>query len=688
MKKIIVIFLCIAVIIGIGIGVLKKTKETRFGVEDILPQDVAVYVQLQDVEKNFQELMSMPIWQAMSKIDFGGLLKRNSVSKQQDILLSLIKNQLSDIVNNPVAKRLFGNEVAVAIYPLDMDLGLIAHDLKTFNPKVIEKLLSGLFLVTRVDADVQFAEFASRFFNQFGSNISQGQVEYKGETIRTITVSNIGIKFGIVRLKDLLVVGIGEKAARVSVDVYKQDTPSLAKDSQFSKNQNKFLEPSSMVSYVNLAKLMEALKAQGSKLVSFGGKATEGANLQDQWEKALARMAGFKAFAFSSQLTPIVRADGRLVFDRKALDSEYAPIYTCPSTENKTIGFTPQEVLGYYWSNCFKLDYYWKQVTKEIAQAGASVSRIGEFEEKIGLSVEKDILPAFGDEVGGYIQDIQVGGLFPTPKFLFFAEVGDKSKAEKLLQKLEEQPLMMLQEESYGGAVIKYFALPLGQDLQPGYAFLGDYLLVSTSRNLIKKSVDASTNAKLSLVSDPDFKEINFGLTDKNRSIQFSKIGQMVEKVKGIVGWSSRWVAARDQKTEAFKAGSNMPLKEVEASIILKEGELEEIRDRLIVVEDDVWNLETKGEDVSVQQAELEDLRAQLDMKKSEIIVENERKEGLSEIVQGLDKKSLDPESRQFYLEEILYPALDSLKFIKSFGLRNTLNGDAFESSVLFKMRN
>ena len=70
------------------------------------------------------------------------------------------------------------------------------------------------------------------------------------------------------------------------------------------------------------------------------------------------------------------------------------------------------------------------------------------------------------------------------------------------------------------------------------------------------------------------------------------------------------------------------------------------------------------------------------------IIAENERKDGLVDIVGELDSKSPDPEMRQFYLDKIVYPILDSLKSIKSFGLRSTVSDDAFESSLFLKVAN
>jgi len=39
---------------------------------------------------------------------------------------------------------------------VDRDVKLLAQEMKVLSPKFIEEIFSGLFLVTRVDKDVQF----------------------------------------------------------------------------------------------------------------------------------------------------------------------------------------------------------------------------------------------------------------------------------------------------------------------------------------------------------------------------------------------------------------------------------------------------------------------------------------------------------------------------------------------------
>ena len=64
-----------------GVAVFKKMKEPPLEIENILPQNVSFYVQLHDVEKNFNDLTSMSIWRGMSNINYdAGLRPQTPIS--------------------------------------------------------------------------------------------------------------------------------------------------------------------------------------------------------------------------------------------------------------------------------------------------------------------------------------------------------------------------------------------------------------------------------------------------------------------------------------------------------------------------------------------------------------------------------------------------------------------------------
>lgn len=672
MKKIIVVLLLVASVAA-GVTFYLQTQEKGQSVESILPKGALVYVHLNDVEGNLQQMASMPFWKALSNINYDLLMQKNIIPSQQRMVLELVKTQLSQVSSNPMVKKLFGKEVALAVYLPDQDLKAMARQMKGFNPVVVEELLSGIFLVTRMDPDVQFAEVLTRSFSQYGANVTQGETEYKGEIIRTITVSNVGMKLSFVRFGDLLVFGVGDKAARLSIDVFR-GSPSLADDPQFEEARSSFLDPSAAVGYFDFETALSLIADQVGKFAGSGA------------DEVFAKMAGLEKFAFSFQMAPVMKINSTILMNTEKLDPEHASIYTCPSEVNTTINFVPKDVLGYHWTNCFDLNYYWREVKKEVIEGRNAAPKIDELQQKIGFDIERDILPAFGDEIGGYISDILVGGIFPIPKIALFIEIKDMRKAQRLLDRGLNQAIAMIQEETHGGVPLKYIALPFGENIQPGYCFLGDYLLVATSRQLLKSSIDASGNNSLSLTANPAFKEINFGLTDKNRSVQFIRIGQIVSKARGLIGWSNQWVTAQERKAQAFKAGSEKPLEEAKESIVAMNNELVGMRDEIAFLEDSIWDLEYKGENVTAQQARISNIKDRITDKELELAGAHERKEELENILSETKKDVPDLAIRQAILDEAVYPILESLKSLETYGLRVTVGKGRLETSVFLKV--
>jgi len=686
MKKIVIGIFSIAVIIAIVYGVLQQQK-AESGIAQILPQDALIYVQINDAHRNLQKISTMPFWQAIQNINLNALRANEAIDNRSLVIFDMLQTQFKTLLDEPVAKRLFGKDVALGIYMPELRPDEFSQDIKRINPKLVEKLLSGIVIVTRVDADVQFAEFVSRFFGKFGANITQSQTEYKGQLIRLVTLQDVGMSFGVVRFKDILVVGVGDLAVQKSIDVFNGEQPALALNPQFSKLRSMALNPSHMFGYIDLDSGLNMINGQVQNLMNASGVKMEETDVHQQWEETLSQLRGLMAVGFSSQLEPKIRFDNYLIFDPTQLNPEFASMYTCPPGDNRTIRFVPKEVIGYQWSNCLDLNHYWKQMKKEITSLDASGAAVNDLETRLGMNIERDLLPAFGSEFGGYLEDIQVGGFIPIPQLLLFVEVGNRSKADQLLAKLKEQPVTMLQQEQYQGHMIEYLALPLGENVQPAYSFFENYFIASTSRQMIKNVIDISKDVDLSLTANPGFQSVNIGLTDKNRYVQFFKLGEVIAKIKGLLDWSNQWMVAQERKAEAFKAGSQRPVDEVEASISTKGSELEAIREELDVLEDEIWNEETKGGDVASLKEQKVQLEGRLDAKKQEIIAEEERLVELTEIVEDYDDKKLDPKARKAILDEIVYPVLEALRSIVSVGIRSTVEQDIFKTSVIMEIR-
>jgi hypothetical protein len=98
---------------------------------------------------------------------------------------------------------------------------------------------------------------------------------------------------------------------------------------------------------------------------------------------------------------------------------------------------------------------------------------------------------------------------------------------------------MELKEEKMNGAKINYLVLPFGNDLQPSYAFMEDFFIVSTNRGLIKNMINAAKNGK-SIAAGQAFAYVNKGLTDNNNIISFVKIDRLIDRIIDIFEWRDR----------------------------------------------------------------------------------------------------------------------------------------------------
>ena len=681
MKKLVLIFVCVAAIAaGTFVVLNKQPAEEDFLIEDVLPQKALFYTKVVNITGVLRKLEAMPLWKILQTINYDHLRRKNVLNQQQMIVINAVKKKLPEVINHPLRRKLVGKEVVMVAYPPQGNLETFSGSFDDLAPELLEDLFSGVYFVTRIGSDAQLVEYFSRFFKDFGDNVSQTNIKYKEETIHLVTISDGGIRIGFARLDNLLVFGIGEKSIQKSIDVFKGEKPSLSQDEGFQKVYKKFQPSFDSVAFINFKVIKEILEGQMTVLKGFTSQ-----DKGDVWGQVLNNVKGIEAFGFSSHLSSPIRLDHYLIFDPAALSSDMALAYTCAPQENETISFVPKDVLGYQWSNCLRLGHYWDQIVGELENQNESDSKVGEIEQMVGLSIADKLLPMFGDEIGGYLKDVEIG-MFPLPKFLLFIKIKDQSGVEGLLGKLEQQPLIALQEENYQGSTIKYFPLPLGKGIQPGYCFLKDYLLVTTSRQLIKDSLEAFNNKEMALPSSPDFKEIDFGLTKKNRAVQFVRIKDIVGKIGGVIQWASQWMDVRDQKADAFKSGRQKPLEEVVADIAAKEKELDEIRENIISLEDEIWNMESKGEDVSSQQLKYEDLKNQMDQKKEEIVELNERRKELAKITQEPTQKISEAEIRRVYLTEVVYPILDGFKLMESYGFRSTVSGDSIESTMFLKM--
>ena len=682
MKRPVLISLSIVSVVIIGLCIFLYFWMQPLAINKVLPQKLFLYLHFSDTTGSLEEIQQNALWRRLKMIDYDRLMKELKWSPQQRAFIQNVVSQISSPQTSQIIGKLFGHEVAVGIYPVNMDLAKLKQTPALAVSSVLEQLFSGLFLVTRVDRDVQLTEFVANLLGQPRRRIPMDVVDYRGYKIHTVQIEGLPGKLAFARLKDLFVISLGEKAAQRSIDVLSGKESSLVKDGQFEKGKSQALVNPEFLGFIDAQALFNFI-AEQIKIAS-----------PEQYEQFKKGSGGFKSFVVSTASTEVFQMKFDLAFDPREMDPLAAQSYSsCASSANQTINFVPQDVLFYQWNNCFDLEYIWNVVKRELVrtsgQAKEKISvdgQIKQLEAALGLNVEKDIIPAFGKEISGYLMDIEMTEYFPVPKFVIAVKMADQNKMKNLIDRLiNQQAVLTFSQDNYSGVNISSVNLPLEGDFKPSYCFLDDYLLLTPHRSLIEKTIDIYNKKNPSLSTSEEFRSVNQGLTGQNMNVQFIGVSRLVKRIRAIVEWANLFAEKTDAKRQAFRTGSQKRLEDVKIQFITHRKELDRIKEQVNYYENEVKTLQSQGSDTSEKEKYLKDAQTQRQDKEKEILDNRDEIKRLEEILKGYQTQVSDRKTREFWIKDVTGPVLDGLEMTRSIGTKSLIRNNILETTIYIK---
>ena len=149
---------------------------------------------------------------------------------------------------------------------------------------------------------------------------------------------------------------------------------------------------------------------------------------------------------------------------------------------------------------------------------------------------------------------------------------------------------MMLQSEEYDHVNIHYITLPMGANMDPAYGFLGDYLLVATSRQLLKRSIDAYNDSLRSIVSDDSVAQFSLANGEKFHSVTLMKTAELSRRAQDFLGWVDKYLSGQVSMAAAYKQDGDNKKQELDeaiadksADLVLAQKKLTELKDTSLV---------------------------------------------------------------------------------------------------------
>mgnify|MGYP001569469403 FL=1 len=718
-KRIIIIVLVVIVVIGAGVGFF-LWRGKALAIEDVLPQGALFYVKFSDVDNNFPAIKSTAFWQSMQTVRWDYLLEKGGFNRHQQELLKSIGEKFADPSTAAVLKEFFGQEFALAFYPPSTDPGEIAilpeQDIYGF----VRKMFSNVLLVTRAQGKGIFVDFLARFL-RYDAKLQPETEDVGGYTLHYVTLPGTNLRIGFVNIHDLLVIGIDEHILEQSVRTSRREIPAFFSDAHLRRSRERAMVPSEFDGYWNMAEISAYTNEYLGALVSRmeeeilntaapqeedspergerdernegQGEGNTRQNVESikAWLTERTRLAaGLDVLGVSGRWDDMLALKFDLYFDRDKVDPKKGATYSCPAATNATLAFIPADAIVYQWNNCLDLKASWDEIRQEVAAAHAgvedAVTPINALETVLDMNIEEDVLPAFGDEMGGYLKDVRVGSLFPVPEFLFFIKIGDEAKTKEFLTRFEDRFLEHVRQEEYNGIPIGYVVSPAGGDIELAYCILDKYVLFSLSRPVIKGAIDTYQNRAPSLAASDAYKAVHLADYPQSRAIQFVRIDEAAAALQNVLTWAKTRQAARDAQKEAFQKGSAQRLADVNLETESQKQELEETKKRIAALNDEMEKLESQQVDAAMQRADLEQSQEKAKALEEGITDAQARQKELEEIRRGYDRYLAERKSREEIEANVVSPLLKSFMSLKSWGVRTTLETGAFESNLFLKV--
>lgn len=541
-----------SVLLALALGFWIWSQRPGLPVERVFPPQPLVFARLAHVQEHINQAVNSDFGKNLAAIDLPDVLNRNGFSPKDIGDFKRWQKNLAGVWENPLVKRLLDKEAAAAIYR---------------NGQSYQ-----VFLAVRLTLSTRIAELLGQLSHQWGDGVSVNHQKYHGRVINHVFFKKQRLGLAYVRIRDLVVIApepLGH--LEVVVDTYQHKQESLGQDPAFNFVRRNAYPSGDGLAFVNLNLFSDWWRFEvDSRLTPLGYQ-----------------MAAFPVYGLSYMPGVVSKYKMILGLDEKYMPSSMREVFACPALINDTLKLVPVNAIWYNWGGCYNFEQSWAATKQRLQNDPPLAQGLDHLKQRLEnhfhINIKKDVLPILGHEIGGYLTDIDMKdishlsgqqGTFPVPRFLVFVKIQDRLAAERLLDKLTQEAPMSLQSEEYNHVNIHYFSLPLGANIDPGYGFLGDYLLVATSRQLLKISIDAYYNSLRSLVSDDAVGQFNLAGGEKFHSVTLMKTAELSRRAQDFLGWVDRYLSDRVSMAAAYKQDWDNKKRELDEAIADKSAEL------------------------------------------------------------------------------------------------------------------
>jgi hypothetical protein len=692
-------------------------------IETVIPSGAIAFLRLDHVQEHLAGLRASGFWQGFSKVDVPKLLSHSEIDAKTINGYNAWRTQMVGIIDHPLFKQFFGREVAVAVYPAA---------LKTADPLDWRGYFSGVLMATRIDRHAQAAEALASIWSQTSREGAIRQSRYKNSTITAVYFQKNNLTVYYTRVKDLLLFSLNENLVASTIDTIKHKALSLNHNEDFLAAAKEFYSDPDGVFYIQAPKARQLVGEYLDKLIaredSIADEDEDAADNDvpsyEDIEDALDRLDGVRLAGASLSVGRPIRAKLGVLIDPSKMKPGTAAMYRCAPTDNATLEFVPKEAILYQWDNCFDFAGAYQALKASAAEEPGNedtdepvkqAAPFAELEKTWGFSIEKDLLPVLGHELGWFVEEVDVKGMFPVPKFVVFLKINDEKKAGDILKRIVTTPVTLVQKEDYNGVAIHFVSIPLFVSFKPSYAFINGYVLISSSDELIKASIDARTDAAKALREQSNYKDVSAKSSKAGNAVVYADVAQVSRQARLLLDWTNKWFLLKINQADAEEKTTRQKLATLKTAIQNKGEELKKAKDKLAALEQEQKQLQA-AVDANAVTAEAKDTLSKagavapenkkpspsledLNFKRSQVSaiqleidgigreigdLENQQPD-LEDDLDDLEQQKTGAQNFRYYVDEVAVPLLDGLQALAGGYIHTTFKDDLIESEMFLK---
>jgi len=601
-------------------------------VENVLLPKALLYGRLKNVKEHMNQLVQSDFGKNISVINLPDVLNRNNFSaKDVDDFQQWQKNFIK-YSDNFWIKQLLAREVAVSFYRRD--------DAYHF------------FIVLRLTPLTRMAELLLQLTRQWDGIYITNHENYRGRGINEILIANWGLKAYYLRVRDLMIISpSSSQDLREVVDVTQKRQTSLRDDPAFKFVSDNSYPKGDGLLFVNLNYFSDLWRGlMDSRLTSLGYQT-----------------AAFPVYGLSYLPGDVSKYKLIVGLDEKYMPSAMRQVFNCPALSNDTLKLVPVDAIAYHWGGCYNFQRSWDMARNalegnpDVADEIIGLKR--RLEHHFGIDIKEDVLPLIGHEMGGYLTDLDMQGSYPFPRMLVFVKIQNRASAESLLEHLTQNTGTEIKSEEYNQVKIHYITLPWGANMDPGYGFLGDYLLMATSRQLIKMSIDAYSDSMRSMVSDDVIGQFKLDGEAKFHSVTLMKTSELSRRAEDFLGWIDKYLSGQVTMAAAYKQDGDNKKEQLDEAIADKSAELLLAQKKL----NQLKNAPVSGallDDPDLVSGAIANLNREEQSIRDDIADYNQQKDHLTRVLDSYALGAQSAKLTMYNMENLVSPVLKGLESI------------------------